>query len=565
MPDIREIPEALLEVLEPNGTRRTVPVTQSPFLIGRGAEAGNHLQLADPRISRNCAAVVYEDGAFCLQDRGSRRGIFINGERIDSRPLQDSDTVTFGLPDSVQLVFRRNQPRESLPQLLSQFEQAGTLDAQTRDLRHLNLLLEATTLLQSHLPLEDVLGAMVDRAISLTGADRGLLLEADSEGNLQPLLARRCNGQGLPAEAVTPSKTAVTYVREHKQSVIEQDIALAEALRGAQSVVDQRLASLVAIPLLSHPMLRSNDATFVSSPVKLVGVLYLDSPRPLAFARLEQQILDTLALEAASILENARLVQKEQERLRLEQALAAARSIQQALLPRTFQGFPHFQVTGANRPCQAVGGDYFDLMDLGVGRTAFVIADVCGKGLAAALLAAMLQGVLSSMALGNDPAQVFAHVNRFICSRSDMQRYVTLFFGILDANGGLEFVNAGHLPPLVVRKGRAEPAFGAMSVPLGLFPETKFRLGSSTLTPGDTLVLYTDGIKEAINGQRQAFGVERLKRAVESRAAFSVEDIQQGILDAVGEFTGGAPQADDITLLVLRFQGVGGMSVGHNP
>ncbi len=557
MPIEQDIPEASLEVIEADGTRRTVGVTHSPFLVGRGSDAGNHLQLADPRISRNCAALVYEDGAFRLQDRGSRCGLFVNGERIDSRALRDADAITFGLADGVQLVFHHGQARETLPQLLAQLGQAGSLAPEARDLRHLNLLLEATTLLQSQMPLEELLGAMLDSAITLTTADRGLLLEADAAGGLRPLLARRREGGSLPVASVVPSKTVLAQVLDRRRSVIEEDVRKAEAaLRGAGSVVAQQLGSVIAIPLVSHQMFRASDATFLDAPINLVGVLYLDSRRPLAFSGLERRILDTLALEAASVLENARLVKKERERLRLEQELSTARRIQQALLPKSFQDFPHFQITGINRSCQAVGGDYFDLMELSPDRTAFVIADVCGKGLGAALVTAILQGTFSAMTAGRDLAQVFAHVNRFICARSDVQRYATLFFGILDATGRLEFINAGHPPPLRVRGGRAESVFAAQSLPVGLFPETEFQAEFSALEPGDTLVFFTDGINEAMDPQRQTFGVERLKHAVESRAKLGVEELRTGILAAVEEFTRGAPQADDITLLILRYHGI---------
>jgi serine phosphatase RsbU (regulator of sigma subunit) len=555
MPERQPIPEGTLEVIEPDRTRRSVPVAQSPFLIGRGAEAGNHLQLADMRISRNCAAVVYTDGEYHLEDRGHRHGIFVNGERIKAGPLRDSDTITFGLPDSYQLIFHCSQRRESLTQLLSQLEQAGALEEGARAFRHLSLLLEATTLLQSHLPLEEVLGTMVDRAITLTDADRGLLLEADPNGELRPLLARERDGRSIPAASLAPSKTVITHMLERRRSVVEQDVRQAADLRDARSIVGQQLQSVVAIPLLAHRQLRTSDVTFVAGPTELLGALYLDSRRPTAFTSLERQILDTIALEASSVLDKARLAEKEMERRRFEQELSTARHIQQALLPKSFPNLPHLQVTGVNRSCLAVGGDYFDLIELSTDRTAFVIADVCGKGLGAALVTAMLQGTFSAMSLGNEPASVCAHVNRYICSRSEVQRYATLFFGIIDTAGHLEFINAGHMPPLLVRGASVESAFAAKSIPVGLFPQTEFKTDMFTLDPGDTLVLFTDGINEAMNPRHEEFGVERLKKVVGACAGLQLKGIQSRILAAVEEFTRGAPQADDVTLLLLRYQG----------
>jgi len=556
MPEGQPIPEAVLEVIEPGGSRQLVRVLQSPFLIGRSADVGNHLQLADTRISRHCAALVYADGVFWLKDRGQRHGVFVNGEKIDSRPLREADTITFGVTDSFQLIFHAGAPDELLPQLLSRMEQAAALAPEARDLRHLSLLLEATNLLQSHLPLEEVLGAMLDRAIALTDADRGLLLEANPEGELRPLLARQHGGRSLPPQNVAPSQTVVTRALERRSSVIEDDVALAEAdLREARSIVAQQLRSVIAIPLLSLSQLRASDATYLAASSQVLGLLYLDSRRPAAFTRLERQILDTLALEAASMLDNARLVKKERERLRMEQELATARLIQQALLPKSFQQFSHFQVSGTNQSCLAVGGDYFDLMELNADQTAFVIADVCGKGLGAALVTAMLQGTFSAMTLGQEPARICAHVNRFMCARSEVKRYATLFFGILHTSGRLEFINAGHLPPLLVRADRVESVFPARCIPLGLFPDTEFKAGSSTLEPGDTLVLYTDGVNEAMNPQGKQFGTDRLREVAAQHASARIEELQAGILTAVEKFTQGAPQADDLTLLILRYHG----------
>ena len=348
-----------------------------------------------------------------------------------------------------------------------------------RDLRQLSLLLEATALLQSPLSLEEVLSAMLDRAIAITNADRGLLLETHGKGSLRPMLARKAGQLSLPAEGFDPSQTAIAQAVEQKRSIIEEDVSQAQAaLRDAVSIVAQNLRSVIAIPLSSLSRPRSTEATFVGGAGDLLAVLYLDSRLPAAFSRLDRQILDALSREVAGVLDNARLVQKEQEQRRLVQELDIAREIQQALLPKGFRSSPHLEITGVNQSCLAVGGDYFDLMELSRDRTGFVIADVSGKGLGAALVTSMLQGTLSAMTLGQQPDSVFNHVNRFICEHSQVERYATLFFGILDRSGGLEFINAGHLTPLRIHDGRAEFAFSSECLPVGLFPDAEFRTSS---------------------------------------------------------------------------------------
>ena len=550
--------EAVLEVLAPDGSRRRVPVTQSPFLIGRGAEGDNQLQLPDSRISRCCAALVYADGVYRLEDRGQRYGVFVNGKKIDVQALRDADTITFGVPDSFQLKFHTGQPQQPLAEILSQLEQTSAMESGARSLRQLNLLLEATALLQSHLPLEDILAAMVDRALGLAEADRGLLLETDPKGDLRPLLARERGARSLPAESLAPSQTAIAQAIKERRSVVEEDVAQAAvALRDARSVLGQQLRSVIAIPLHSVAHLRSDGPTATSMLGELLGVLYLDSRRPATFSRMERRLLDCLALEVAAALDNVRLVQKEQERRRLEHELAIARQIQQALLPKGFRHFPHCQVTGINQPCLAVGGDYFDLMELSPERIAFVIADVSGKGVGAALVTALLQGTFSALTLGNDPLSVFAHVNRFICAHSELERYATLFFGVLDTAGRLEFINAGHPSPLLVRAGCVSSPFPAGCFPLGLFPQATFKTSSCILEPGDTLILFTDGITEAANQHDEQFRIERLQKVVERYSSAAIDELPTAILAAVEKFTCCAHQDDDLTLLIIRYQGEG--------
>ncbi len=555
MTDTQIIPEAVLELIGPDGSRRVVRVTHSPFLIGRGDETGNHLQLPDRRISRECAALVYENGDFRLRDRGQRRGLFVNGERVDSRPLRDGDTINFGLPDSYELIFHVGQGTESLPQLLSRMEHLTTAESGAGGLRKLSLLLEATALLHSHLPLDAVLGTMVDHAIALTDADRGLLLEPASPGGMRVRLARQRGGRSLPTEGLEPSQTAIRAAQEQHRALVTEDVEQgALDLKAAQSIIAQRLRFVVVIPLFAMAQREVENASEAPSG-ELLGVLYLDSRQPAAFSGLERQILDALAVEAASVIDNARLVERERERQRLEQELSIARDIQQALLPREFPRWPHLQVSGINQPCLTVGGDYFDVVELGSNRTALIIADVSGKGLGAALVTTMLQGALTGLTIGQQGADVFAHVNRFLCAHSRLERYATVFFGILDTAGRFEFINAGHPSPLLLRGGRVESAFPAECFPVGLLADATFKSSAFVLQPGDTLVLFSDGVTEAKSPLDEEFSTARLKEVVARHASAPLGELQGNILNAVVEFTRGAGQADDLTLLLVRYQG----------
>src|SRR5216684_4085981 len=551
--------EAVLEVISPDGARRYARVSQTPYMMGRGAETGNHLQLNDRRISRQCAAIVMEASRLYIEDRGQRRGVFVNNEKIDSRALEDGDIITFGLEDSYEIIFRSTPDagQESIPNLLTRIEHITSSEPASGGLRKLNMLLEASSLLHSQLPLDSVLAKMLDHAVAVLDADRGLLLENGLDGALKVRLARRNGGLRLPPESVAPSQTAIQLALKQHSAVITEDLAQAEGdLQSAQSVVAQRLRAVVVIPLFSVMRANSQESVVNLRRGEFLGVLYMDSRRPAAFSKLDRQILDALAADAASILDNARLVERERERQRLEQEIGIARDIQQALLPKNLREYPHLAVSGVNFPCLSVGGDYYDVFPLDDRRTAFLLADVSGKGLGAALLTTMLQGALSGMTLGTDPARTFNHVNRFLCDHAEVGRYATMFFGILEDTGKLEYINAGHPSPILLRKETTQEAFTEGSFPVGLVPEAEFTTATLQLEPDDTLVLFSDGVTEAMDPEEELYGVSRLRAVLQGKTDLPLDEIQKTVLESVENFARGARQADDLTILVVRYRAV---------
>ena len=552
--------EAVLEVVAPDGSRSIARVSETPFLIGRGGETGNHLNLNDRRISRLGAAIVRKGSGYLLEDRGQRWGVFVNGRKIESCALEEGSVITFGLTDSYEIIFHASEGDTSIQDIFSRIEgmaKSSKTDTETvpGGLRKLNLLLEATMLLHAQLPLESVLGTMLDHAVAVTDADRGVLLEEDGSGGFRVRVARGKGGARLSPDGFAPSQTAVRQAVERRSSIITEDLARADfKLQAAQSVVAQRLRAVVAIPLYAMPLSRSMETRVGDHRGAFLGLIYLDSRRPAAFSRLDRQILDALAMEAGGILDNARLVERERQRQRMDQELSIARNVQQALLPRGFRDFPHAVATGINLPCLTVGGDYFDVFPMSDGRTGFLIADVSGKGLGAALLSTMLQGALSAMTIGVDPARLMEHLNCFLCEHADVERYATMFYGVLDSSGHLEFINAGHPPPLILRHGEIVEPFLETSFPVGLIPGAEYAASSVTLDPGDTLVLFSDGVTEAMDPEEEMFGREGLLVALKGQQEAALDQLQKTILDSVDTFTRGASQADDITLLLVRYR-----------
>ena len=549
-----------VEVIAPDQSRQTVTVTHSPFLIGRG-ETDNSVALIDGRISRHCAAIVMGDSGYRVEDRGNRYGVFVNGVKVQQQTLRDGDMIGFGIDDSYHIVFHAGSAPEvpTQPEVANLLTRIGSLSklagSSTADgLSKLNLLLEASSLLHSQLPLDSVLGSMLDHAISITHADRGLLIEPDAAGVMRVHLARNNKGDNLAIETINPSQTAVNQAIGKESSVITENLNLAGLdLKSAESVVVQGLRAVVAIPLYaSTRAVADTGGDLKHGP--LLGVIYLDSRRIAAFSAIDRQILDALGGQAASILDNARLVEKERERQRLEQELSIARTIQQALVPHGLHDFPHLAVTGVHHPCTEVGGDYFDVVPVDEDRTAILIADVSGKGLGAALLTTMLQGALSGLSMGADPVKVFNHVNKFLCRHSEVGRYATMFIGIIGRDGMLEYIKAGHPSPLLLRKGQVTELYNEGSFPVGLIPEADYESACLQLEPEDTLVLYSDGVTEADNVNHDLFEVSGLSHALAGKQDVPVEVLQQSVLDAVSAFARGASQSDDITLLVVRYR-----------
>lgn len=550
---------AYLEVVFADHPKDVVSIHELPFFIGRGRESGNHLSLDDMRISRKCAAISAGDSGLLIEDRGQRDGIFVNGLPTRVRTLSDGDRIRLGSDDACQLVFRLQSEATSKEEAETKLR--GLLDSWGGDsadeLKGLRLLLEATSMLHSQLPLESVLATMLDHAIAITHADRGMLLEPDASGVLQVKVARGRDSESLEPQAMNPSRSVLRSAIELESAVINEDLNLADMnLQSAQSVVMQLLRSSVVIPLFGKPR-GIGDSSSEGPRRQLLGAVYLDSRRTSTFSALDRKILDALGAQAASILDNSRLIERERERQRLEQELNIAREIQQALVPQGLQDYPHLAVTGTHRPCYEVGGDYFDVYPLADGRVALLIADVAGKGLGAALLTTMLQGALSGMTLGVDPVQVFNHLNRFLCDRAAVRRYATMFFGLLSPDGTLEYVRAGHPSPLLLRRGQVSELYTGGSFPVGLIDLATFKSDRVQLEPQDTLVLFTDGVSEAEDRDQNPFGDERLAEAAGQHQDSSLSALMNGVLGAVEKFTEGANQSDDITLLVVRYRGSG--------
>jgi serine phosphatase RsbU (regulator of sigma subunit) len=258
-------------------------------------------------------------------------------------------------------------------------------------------------------------------------------------------------------------------------------------------------------------------------------------------------ILHAIATEAASLIENARLVQAEEAGRRYQQELSIAASIQQRLMAVTIPEVPFAKLTGRNLSCKEIGGDFFDAVMTGDGLTV-VLADVSGKGVSAALLASTLQGMIYSQLIAGMPLiEIVAAVNRFFTHKHIGEKYATVIIARIRENGECEYVNCGHVPPLVVSEEQVQrPAHG--NLPVGLLPDAKYESDRCQLKPGDRLILVTDGVTEAENARGDFFEDSRLELAAKTGSL-------EQIFTAISDFCGGTPLSDDCTVVELVYTG----------
>jgi serine phosphatase RsbU (regulator of sigma subunit) len=286
-----------------------------------------------------------------------------------------------------------------------------------------------------------------------------------------------------------------------------------------------------------------------------VGLLYLDSrAAPADLSAGNRELLQTLAIEASTILENARLLEEQRVKERIEHELRVARDIQQGLLPVTMPLEGWFRAAGSSLPATQVGGDYFDVRQLSPDLWASVIADVSGKGVSSALLAGLLQGAfLMAAARPTDIEGMLGRLNEFLLDRTRGEKYATVFYCTLDSTGRLSYANAGHCAPYLVSLDGRLRKLHTTGMPVGMLEEAVAQKVEAQLAPGDKLVLYSDGLTETENAEGVFFDSDRLRVFLRDNSRKGAADLHASLLAAVDRFSEGGVVRDDVTLLVLEY------------
>lgn len=537
------VPSAQLEIARANEPLRRVELRSGTVRIGRAKEAEVHVP--DAHVSKAHAEITNEGPGFHVTDVGSRAGVLVNGQRVQRRLLADGDVIELGPESPVRLTFRAQVARVHLAEEARTAFEAGP-DASRGGMSRLARFFAFSRKLGGGFSLDEVLQDVVDLAIEVTGAERGMLMLCRSDGGFDARIARAAGGKTLPKDGVKASETLLRQAVEHGKPRVVADVADAIDLAQQASIMSLELRSAVTLPIV-------RSISEGSAPGDVFGVLYLDSrKRRGGFAGFDMPILERLAQDASSVIESARLLREAEDKRRIEREVAMAREVQATLMPDEFSSTPTFEVAGVCVPCNELGGDYVDQFDLGNGRQALVVADVCGKGIAASLLAAALQGALAAEITQDRPLdQIVSRVNRVHCRLAPIGKFITFLIAVLENDGTVRFVNAGHCTPLHVRSnGVGKPQQGGMA--LGLDEDATYETGEIRLAPGDAVVLYTDGVIECEGPERELYGDERLERLVAGQHGASAANTLAAVRSSVEVFRRDTPVSDDLTVLVVR-------------
>jgi phosphoserine phosphatase RsbU/P len=522
--------------------RREIPLPPGPFAIGR--KTGKDLEIPDPRISRDHAEIIFEDGNYYVVDGNSKLGTFVNKERVTKRKLARNDRIEFGVGVGAHLIFDPTTDESSVArEFLSQISVMRVED-KSSDLEKLAMFLNAARKLNTSGALEEILISLIETTLKLTGAERGFIFIRDNETQKLKLgAACTSKGERLFSDE-TISHSILDEAAKSASEFVVTDTAKDSGLAARQSIIMHDLRTVIAIPLRKARKGDKDDGT-------VLGVLYLDSRFASgSISGVSHDIMGVIAREAAGLVESTHLAQMEEASRRYQQELNIAAMIQQRLMTVTIPELPYASLSAMNLPCRDIGGDFFDVL-ANDGGLYVVVTDVSGKGMSAALLASILQGMIYAQVTAGLPLpDVMASANRFLCQRILGEKYATAIIMHVNPHGDVSYVNCGHIQPLIVKQGKTS-RLTSSNLPVGLLADAEYQGASFKLEPGDRIVLVTDGVTEAENLTGDFFGEERLEHA-----ATAVEGpCFDHIFAAVRTYCGEVPLNDDCTVLELVYRG----------
>jgi sigma-B regulation protein RsbU (phosphoserine phosphatase) len=533
------------------GQTSTIPLDRDRITLGRSS-ASQLCYPDDAGLSRQHLALVRISNQWHVEDLGSKNGTTLNGRRIERPlPFNPGDRVSAGhltiefagaeASTSQTVVFVDSPESFSTTATTYVANLDAVLGPGVDDLNkttviqgspQMRALIRAGRELAENRPLAELFTVIMDLSVEAVMAGRGILMTIE-DGELKPRAAR---GEGFQI-----SRTVRDRVIKNKESLLVRDAMMDKALKEQMSIVEQKVRSMIAVPL------QTND--------RVIGLIYVDTPHLMReFTREDLNLLTVMANIAAIRIEHARLVEIETAERAMAKEMQQAAQIQLGLLPKVAPTFKGLEIAGRMVPARTVGGDYYDFIAFADGRVDLIVADVAGKGIPASLIMSSLHARVHVLFEdGEDVGGKVTRLNKHTCGNCPDNRFITFFTAVVESETGrVTYANAGHNPALIVRTTGACDMLAEGGLILGIVPTFTYQSASAQLNPGDVLVLYSDGVTEAVDPLDQDFGEERLSNLVGQLRDRPAAEIVEAVHKAVFDFAQGAPQFDDITVVVAR-------------
>jgi sigma-B regulation protein RsbU (phosphoserine phosphatase) len=530
----------------------TVRLEGERIVLGRNADCG--VVLNEPAVSREHAVIRKIQGKFFIEDLKSRNGTFVNNKEVKSRTaLKDKDRIK--ICDNLLTFFESEAGDEPVDE---PEEETSTIEAtlaannkpafSTQSADKLAMLIEMGQELSQTFNLDQLLPKVVDSLFSVfRQADRAFIILSD-DGKLIPQVTktRRVSDDGSDARF---SRKIVNMCIDTGQALLWEDASSGKVIELSQSIADCKIRSVMCVPLMS----RNTNKAF--------GVIQLDTlDRFKKFAEDDLKLLLAVAGQAAVAIENANMHDTIVARAGLERDLKVAQQVQKSFLPKAMPAFAGYEFFAHYEAAQEVGGDYYDFIPLPGPRLGVMIGDVAGKGIPAALFMAKVSSDLRYCALTEPRLDtVVTRLNVLLQEAAGLDRFVTLGACLVDPGAHeVSFVSAGHMLPLVFRKAKQafeEPVSRDITgFPLGTVDGYQYEMAAFRLDPGDTVVLYTDGVTDSRSQNESVFAMEGMMKAL-GGGPMSPKLIVERLMSAIRQHAVGRKPHDDIT--VVSFGRVG--------
>ncbi len=544
-------------------TGRKYELNNSRYILGRHPDCDIVVDVG--AVSRQHAQVLNEGANLFVEDLKSRNGTFVNDHQLSARhQLLDGDKVRIC---DVVLTFHGDVPR-AVPPTTPKSDESGfkavLVDDETDSgsstimskldvissrsgaqltaspEAKLKAMLEITQNLGKTLSLDNVLPKVLDSLFKIfVQADRGFIGLVDETGKLVPRWSKLRRESD---DTIRVSRTIVKQVIETKEAILSADAASDSRFDMSQSIADFRIRSMMCAPL-------------IDSSGTVLGLIQVDTlDQRKRFQPEDLELLASTASQAAVAIDNAQLHDTALRQQAVERDLELAREVQRAFLPDATPDMPGYEFWAYYEPTNQVGGDYYDYIALPDGRTAAIVADVVGHGVAAAMLMAKLSAEVR-YSLASEPQAAIA-VKRLNdrMSRLQLDRFVTMIMTVFNPKTHeVIILNAGHMAPVhrKVDGSISEPGEDLSGIPLGIMEGTIYEPLTIKLEPGESLTMYTDGVNEALDRSGEQFSIQRLREHI-ARSDGTPSKIGEAVMADVRQFLDGKPQDDDICLVCIR-------------